>query len=317
MQIPVLSALLKRASRDAGWFAVCVDKKGVFLTRVQRGAKPQVRTCSFHAATEMTAAVLEKICKDAHVGSHQFTTLLAPGEYQMLVVDAPNVPADELKIAVRWRIKDALSYHVEDATIDVLQIPTGKFGSERPQSIYAVAAANVTIERRINLFEKAHIQLSVIDIPEMAQRNIAELFEEDDRGLALLAFNDDGGLLTFTAGGELYSARRIDITAGQLQDANENLRHQYLERAALEVQRSLDYFGRQFYYIPLSRLLVSAPEDTGLEQMLANDLELPVEQLDLTRVMNISAVPELGSREYMAQALHALGAALRQERRAL
>lgn len=318
MQIPSLSSLFGRNSRDAGWFAICTGKGGVYLSEVKWTAdKPQVVACSFHALPEVTAAALEKIFKDAHLGKRQFTTLLAPGEYQMMVVDAPNVPADELKTAIRWRIKDALSYHIEDATVDVLQIPAGKNGNARPQSLYAVAASNVTIQKRIALFDSAKIGLNVIDIPEMAQRNIAALFEEEGRALALLAFDDDGGLLTFTSGGELYLARRIEISLGQLQDVNQNLRQQYLERVELEVQRSLDYFGRQFHYIPVNRLLVAAPGETDLERALSDNLDLPVEWLDLAQELDISAVPELARRDYSAHALHALGAALRQERRAL
>lgn len=318
MQIPSLSSLFGRNSRDAGWFAICVSKGGVFLSEVKwTSGKPQVLACSFHAVPEVTAAALEKTCRDAPLGKRQLTTLLAPGEYQMMVVDAPNVPADELKTAIRWRIKDALSYHIDDATVDVLQIPAGKYGNERPQSMYAVAASNVTIQKRIALFDSAKIGLNVIDIPEMAQRNIAMLFEEEGRALALLVFDDDGGLLTFTSEGELYLARRIEISIGQLQDANLNLRQQYIERVELEVQRSLDYFGRQFHYIPVNRLLIAAPAETELERALADNLDLPVGWLDLAQVLDISAVPELATRDYSARALHALGAALRQERRAL
>lgn len=281
------------------------------------GNRPQVQTCVFQAESEITSAVLEKICKEQDIDAQQLTTLLAVGEYQMLMVDAPNVPVDELKTAIRWKIKDALNYHVDDATIDVLQIPSNKFGGDRPQSLYAVAASNETIRKRINLFEKAKVDLSVIDIPEMAQRNIASLYEQEGRGLVVLAFTDEGGLLTFTCDGELYLSRRIEITLGQLQDADENLRQQYLDRVELEVQRSLDYFDRQFHYIPASRLLVSAPEALGLAALLGNNLGIPVEQLDVSQVMDIQATPELADSEYLSHALHPLGAALRRESKAL
>jgi MSHA biogenesis protein MshI len=318
MQIPLLSKLVIGTSRDAGWFAICVQMGGVYLTQIKQVAgRPRVMVCKFHPVADMNSAALEKVFKEANVGKYHFTTLLAAGDYQILMVDAPNVPVEELKTAIRWRIKDALSYHIDDATVDVLQIPTSKYGSERPQSMYAVAASNSTIQQRISLFDNARIQLNVIDIPEMAQRNIAALFEEAGRALALLAFDENGGLLTFTADGELYLARRIEITLGQLQDANPSLRQQYLDRVELEVQRSLDYFGRQYHYIPVNRLLVSALEETSLTAMLAGNLDLPVEQLNLAQAMDISAVPELGHNDFAVYALHPLGAALRQERRAL
>ncbi len=318
MKMPLMSSLFKQAKHNAGWFAIGIGETGVHFAQVKLvGSRPQVVECAFFPVTEVTPAVLEKLRRDARIGDFQFTTLLSPSEYQMLLVEAPNVPVDEFKTAIRWRIKDALSYHVDDATVDVLQIPANKNASERPQSLYAVAASNNTIQKLIALFESAKIELNVIDIPEMAQRNIAELFEEKGRGLALLAFDDNGGLLTITCDGELYLARRFEITLGQLQDANESLRQQYLDRVELELQRSLDYFGRQYHHIPVQRLLVSAPDQSGLVKILDANLDLPVEQLDLAQVMDISAAPGLADSEFIAYALPALGAALRRERRAL
>ena len=318
MGIPLISTLFKSKGHSAGWFAVGLGAHGVYLAKVEfAGVMPRVKRCEYRETGTVSAAALEKLRREANLDGHSFTTLLAPGEYQMLLVDAPNVPVDELKTAIRWKIKDGLSYHIDDATVDVLQIPTNKYGSDRVQSIYAIAAANDIIQKRIALFEQAKIELDVIDIPETAQRNIAALFEQDDRALALLVFDDNGGLLTFTSGGELFLARRIDISAGQLRDANENLREQYRGRVELELQRSLDYFGRQFNHMAVSRVLVSAPDDTGLVEFLIPVIDTKVEKLDLSQVMDISAVPELADSGFAANALPALGAALRQEKKTL
>jgi MSHA biogenesis protein MshI len=319
MKIPeILSNLFKQTSPRVGWFAICVNANGVHFAQVKlTDGKPQVLVCAFYPMSDVTSAMLEKLRKDAHIADFQFTTLLAPGEYQMLLKDEPNVHANELKAAIRWLVRDSLSFPVDDATIDVLRVPTNKAGGERPPSLYAVAAPNNTIKRLETLFERAKIDLNVIDVPEMAQRNIAALFEEGDHGLALLAFDDNGGLLTFTCGGELYLARRIEVTPSQLQDTDESLRQQNLERLELELQRSLDYFGRQYSYIQVTRLLISAPEQLGLVAELAPGLDVPVEQLDLARVLDISAVPELANSEYAVRSLLPLGAALRQERREL
>jgi MSHA biogenesis protein MshI len=318
MEIPQFFKVFKKSSRASGWIAVVVSKRGVHIAEAKyAGTRPQIVKCVFYPLTEVTSTTLEKVRKDAQLGDARFTTLLSANEYQMMMVDAPNVPVNELKTAIRWKIKDSLSYHVDDATIDVLLIPTNKYGGDRPQSLYAIAASNETIRKRIELFEKAKIELSVIDIPETAQRNIAALFEEEGRGLAMLAFGDEGGLLTITCDGELFLSRRLEITLGQLQDADENLRQQYLDRVELEVQRSLDYFDRQFQHIPVSRILLSAPESLGLDKVLTANLGLPVEMLDLAQGMDIFAVPELSDSEFVSHALPVLGAALRLEKKAL
>jgi MSHA biogenesis protein MshI len=316
MKIPFFSYLFKPIRHQAGWFAVCISHRGAHFVHVQRTGKlPQVLRCSFHPATQVTSAFLEKVRKDEHIGNFQFTTLLALGDYQMLLVDAPNVPEEELRTAAKWSIKDALSYRVDDATVDMLQIPPNKMGGDRPKSLYVIAAQNTVIRKSVDLFQKARIDLKVIEIPETAQRNVAALFEEEGRGLALMSFDDNGGMLTFTIDGELVLARRMEITLGQLQDADDRQREQYMDRVELEMQRSMDYFGRQFHHISLKRLLVSAPAELRLVQRLTSSLDLPVMQLDLSEVLDISAAPELADSEYAAHVFHTLGAALRDEGR--
>lgn len=318
MKIPMLSNLLSRSDQRVGWFAICISSRGVYFAQIkQGGAKPKVLLCNFHSVAEMSPDVLEKLRKATRIENYQFVTLLSPGDYQMLLVDAPNVPMGEMKTAIRWRIKDALSYHVDDATVDILRIPSATGGAEKPQSLYAVAVPNEIIQKRITLFEKARVGLKVIDIPEMAQRNMAALFEQSGQALALLTFSEHGGLLTFTCSGELYLARHIDVNLDQLQNPNETLRQQNLERLQLEVGRSMDYFSRQYSYVPLQRLLVLAPEPVGLVAALTPNLDVPVEPLDLAQALDISLVPKLGNTEFAAQAFYALGAALRQERRVL
>jgi MSHA biogenesis protein MshI len=316
MQITQFLKVFKRINRDVGWVSIIIGRHGVHFVRLKRTeAQVEVMMCEFHPLENVTSTELERLVRELNLGAFQFTTLLPPDEYQILLVDAPNVPAEELKTAVRFRIKDSLSYHVDEAAVDVLQIPGNANSGNRPQSLFAVAASNEILKKRISLFEKAKINLTVIDIPEMAQRNIAALFETEGRGLAILSFDERGGLLTFTSGGELYLARRLDITSGQLLDANESIRQQFVERVELEIQRSMDYFDRQFHYITLGKMLVSAPEGAGLVQVFAHSLGLPVEAINLAETFDISATPALLNNDFVTEALPAIGAALRQERR--
>jgi len=183
MPIPKLYTFFQNVSRDAGWTSVVLGSKGVYLAQAKYvGTRPQVTRCAFYPLEEVNSSALEKLRKEAQLEKARITTLLGANEYQLLMVEAPNVPVDELKASIRWKIKDSLNYHVDDATVDVLQIPSGKYGSERPQALYAVAASNETIRKRINLFDKARMELSVIDIAETAQRNIAALYETEGRG---------------------------------------------------------------------------------------------------------------------------------------
>src|SRR5438094_770493 len=83
-----------------------------------------------------------------------------------------------------------------------------------------------------------------------------DMLAKAGKGLAMLSFDPDGGLLTVTYRGELYLSRRIDMPLAQLTDADLERRHQSFDRITLELQRSLDNFERQFSFISVARLLL-------------------------------------------------------------
>lgn len=308
--------LFAKAKKHEGWLATSFSAEGVCAAVVKRRAddKPLVQAAVMYPGRKpLAAATLEKMNRDMHAQSYRNTTLLGAGEYQILTLDAPNVPPEELKTAVRWRLKDMLDFPAADATVDVIDIPADKNGPGRSQSLFAVAARNNAVAQRQALYGECKITLSVIDIPEMAQRNIAGLMETQGRGLAMLSFDGEGGLLTVTFDGELYLARRIDVSVAQLADTSDAQRQQYYDKITLELQRSFDYFDRQFHFISVARLVLAPGGSDGLHAYLADNLYMPVEALDLTALFDFSKVPDLLSAAGQARFFLALGAALRQE----
>ena len=74
--------------------------------------------------------------------AYRGTTLLMSADFQMHQVDAPSVPAAEMKTAVRWRVKDIIDYPLDAATVDVLDIPIDRNAPARNHSVYAITARN-------------------------------------------------------------------------------------------------------------------------------------------------------------------------------
>jgi MSHA biogenesis protein MshI len=309
---------LSSARKQSGWMVIGVGggELGAVHGEFAPSAKPWIHQYAMRAV-DAHGAGLEAASRELSLGGYQCATLLDPGDYQVVVVDAPNVPRDELKSAIRWRVKDLLDFHVDDATIDVLDIPVPKDApSSRNHSMYAVAARNEVIQARIKQFEDAAIPLSVIDIPETAQRNIAALYEESGRALAALYFDDGGGLMTINYQGELYLTRRFDVPLSEVAAPDESTREETRARVLLELQRSLDHFERQFRGIPVAKLLLGPePAASGLAEYLGTSLGFPVHQIDLNEVLTIAGgaiEPRLQWRLF-----HLLGASLRHETRTL
>lgn len=304
-----------RKLKSAGRFVIHRNGAHVCVASILAiNGKPRVSICARFPFTENTGEAWQKLAKQASLAKNRCMIVLAPNEYQLMQVEAPNVPEAEIKQAVRWKLKDMLAYPLEQATVDVLDIPVDPNTPGRSHYMYAVAARNETISAYMEHAEREGTALEVIDIPELAQRNIAGLLEEDGRGVALIAFNEDGGLLTFTSGGELYHARQIEINAFQLAAADEEQRLRNYERLVLELQRSLDNFERQFSHVAVTRLVIGPmPGQAELEAYLRENLYVRVECLNLADVMDLSAVHGLADMAMQAACFYALGAALRAE----
>jgi MSHA biogenesis protein MshI len=305
----------RRRRREPGWLAVSVQPAAISFAHGVGGAAGScsITRCGTRAM-DGTPKDFERVTKELGLEGYQCLTLLPATDYQLLLVDAPNVPALELKTAVRWRIKDMIDYHVEDATIDVLDIPADPSGASRGHSMYAVAARNDVIQGCIERFTTAHVPLSVIDIVETAQRNIAALFEPPNRGVGFLYLGAAQALLTITYRGELYLARRIDIGIDQLTGSG---RDELMGRIVLELQRSFDHLDRQFPFVAMAKLVLGPePRDTGLAAYLAANLGLPVEQPPLGQVIGFAPGAALEG-DAAWRLFHVLGAALRHETKAL
>jgi MSHA biogenesis protein MshI len=306
----------KRAKKSEGWLVIAFLSDGIAAASVKCAAasKPVVEWSAFYPGPSApTAEALEKAGKDLRAASYQCATILAGGEYQLLSVDAPNVPPEELKTAIRWRLKDMLDFHIDDATIDVADMPVDKNAAVPTHNMFAVAARNSVIEQRQNLFAAAKIPLSVIDIPEMAQRNVSALLAPEGRGLAMLSFGVDGGLLTVTFNGELYLSRRIDVALAQLLEPDHDRKHASFDKITLELQRSLDHFDRQFHFINVSKLVLAPTGASGLDEYLSSNLYMPVESMDLGDVLDLGKTPNLADAAQQQRFFLILGAALRHE----
>lgn len=308
----------RKKKKSDSWLAMVLQRDGIAIAGVTRGpaGRPAAALAVFFAGVTGGEA-LEKAAREVRADTYRCTTLMRAGEYQMLSVEAPNVPPEEVKTAVRWRLKDVLDFPVEEATLDVLDIPVAPNSAVRQQSMmFVVAARNSVIEPLQKTFADAKAGLSAIDIPEMAQRNIAAMLEPEGRGLAMLSFDEDGGLLTVSCGGELYLSRRIDIPLAQLTDADHDRRTQSFDRITLELQRSLDNFERQFSFISVSKLVLGPSEMTGLDEYLSSNLYTAVETLDLGSLFDLERTPELADKAVQQRFFLALGAALRSEEKA-
>ena len=307
--------LKKTLNRSAQAIILPLRDQWVLAVARQAGARPEVEHLSTFERDGKDVAALKRIAGQYDSRSDDLATMLVAGEYQFLQTDAPDI-ADraELREALRWKIKDQVDFPVDQATLDFFDVQQDGAATGRARQVFVVVAKNDVLRPKIELFQDARLPLSVIDVPELGMRNVARLFETQLRGLVLLNFTPQGGMLVFTFRGELCAVRRIEVTLEQLETAEDGRLTDLFDRIALEVQRSIDNFERQFNSITLSRLVTAEMQSVpGLLDYLKGYLSIKVEPLDLAEVMDFPAVPELRNTRRQAELMPVIGAALRAE----
>ncbi|MBP9800751.1 MAG: hypothetical protein KBD39_11630, partial [Sterolibacterium sp.] len=99
--------------------------EGLAIAHIRRrtGERPEVLSLSVSEVTDDVTAILAYQAKALELKSCSCTLLLNPGQYQMLQIELPAVPDEEVKDAVRWSIKDMVDFPAELMSLDVAEIP--------------------------------------------------------------------------------------------------------------------------------------------------------------------------------------------------
>jgi MSHA biogenesis protein MshI len=278
--------------------------EGTAIARVLRSGKqpPALQDCRFDSG-ELPGP------DELKLGSQTCTTLLPVGDYQLLVVDAPEVPVDEMAAAIRWRIQELIDFNIDDAVLDIFDAPPS--GPANSKQLYVVVAHSDVVRQRIELLEQAGARLEYIDIPELAMRNIAACLPEDEAGLISLYFSEEQCLITITHNSELYLTRSIDIGYRELQE--ESASPQALcNRLALEIQRSMDYYEHNYHQATARHIAVYPVPVTlfGLTDALQQTLGVSVRMIEVKDIVDCAANPD---ESHAADCLLAVGSALRTE----
>lgn len=271
---------------------------------------PRITHMAFLAYVEETSAedLLRGWVAECHLAHANCYVALAGDQYQILLVEPPEVPEDELRNAIRWRLKDLITIPVNQAAIDVFALPEDGTRSKK-KMVYVVAAHEDKIKSVMSLVEHGGLRLQAIDIGELAIRNLANsIIGEDmaERGVAVARIRRGAGSVYIYKQGNMYLARSfaLDYKAGLLDDLPE-------ENLALELQRSVDYYERQMGQAPPTVIYICGENilEDKLGAVLKSSLGIQIQWLNPAAVISADDVDSNVSQ----RCLGAIGAALRPE----
>lgn len=301
--------LFKKNIYNQDCVGVQFNEDGLALVLVQglRTEQPSVSHCEWLAEPDVDRqeAALTRSVEQAGLKHRHCNLVLAPRDYNLLLVEAPKVPDNELREALRWRVRDLIDFPVEEAVLDAFLLPEDRSRGVKRMAYVAVARREL-IAQRVAGIKAAQLQLEAIDIPELALRNLILRCCDTERGVALVKLMEGGGSLHIVRGEDLHLARRFNLPykAGLLDDLP-------AEALILELQRSLDYFERQMRQPPPGQLVITG-ENVGADKLtpeIQEGLPASASLFDPTQALSVT---DQVNQSLLPLCLEALGAALRQ-----
>jgi len=273
------------------------------------GDKPRVLRASKVRGEASETTAIKEVGKRCAMPRHPFIAVLSRGDYRILTLDTPAVLPAEMDQAVRLAIGPLVDFPVDAAGVVWFPMPKA-LGQSTQLTV-------VTTEQQVSkgtedAFRAAALLLDIIDVRETAQRNISALLEQNGECLALLSAEPEGLCLTFTQNGELLLDRFIAQPLAALKDASPEEQSDLVRRISSQIERSAEFVQRGYPTAKVERLLLAPlADDFDLSGLLAAQLSLPVETLDLALVLDLSQAPEIRAPEDQALFFIAVGAALR------
>lgn len=304
-------SFFNKKKRASGRVGVAVSDECVSIARVTRTTDAanldQCIKIPVQSAKEGGDALKAKIAEWELEGT-PCSYVLDPRDYNIHLIEAPSVEAAEMKSAVRWKIKDLLDMNVEQAAIDIFPVPENAYKG-RTNMVYVVASLKSKIGQIVDLITASGLELEVIDIPELAMKNLTSEFMNDEHGLAFMDLRKSGSTMNLSKNGSLYLTRRINTQIDS--DVMESEDWESLkEKLVLEIQRSLDYYESQMGQSQISTMII-APRESDTQQMaetLDAAMEVRVTALDLASNLQSS---EQYAPELYQSCMSVIGAALR------
>ncbi len=240
-------------------------------------AKIAMRADPLEQLTELKARLqtqIESLDPPRSASARGCNLVLAPEMYNLSLVDRPDVADEELTEAVRWLIQDQVDYPMEEAALDVFELPRSA-SRERPM-VFAVSMQRDFLSSLVREVNAAGLSVTNVDVSELAVRNLIwRQFPQPDQSIAALRLTANSGLISISRGDELYLARRL---SGVPEQFAEPTWESFRERLLLQVQRSIDYYESAMNQPHCNMLVVACTGGWSqrVTEYLADMLPIPI-----------------------------------------
>ncbi len=241
----------------------------------------------YHSHTEVAIeseeqwlASVETLIKEHQLKEAGITLSLPFNRYQLLQIDKPAIPEEELEMALSWSIKDLVNNIAqEDLIADYFHV-AAKIPMQGDK-LNVVVTSRKVIMPLIELFLKNKVELKGIVPEEMLIQNVVG--HNDTASLLLSQQTNEEVALQIVKKDQLYFARKLrgfnrihDYSAQELVEG-------LTDSLSLEVQRSMDYFESQLKQAPIKNILLALPTEHQalIAEQIAQHFPITVEPMGI------------------------------------
>lgn len=266
-----------------------------------------IRFCENHFFTEPSPQLIANhLIEDVdkyHLYGEQCQVVLAPSLYQLVLMDALEVPVDEMAKALRWQLKGLIDYPLNDIAVDAFIVPPHGGGKKR-KKVFVAATLQSALLNKITFFENSLLKVIGVSIAELA---ISHLLNQGtlstDSPVIVISYDNELCHLYLFYQGELYLFRGLSISKS-IMSPNSSANQDML----LEIQRSIDYCLMELK-LPEPNHIIFTPsfyDAKDLFTYLQGEINKTVHVLDVNSLFTSDPL----TPETMSQAFYAIGGAM-------
>jgi len=247
---------------------------------------------------------ITKIVTNNNFQNSDCNIVLHPDYYHLLLVDKPQVPENEYKLALRWQIKGMVNIPTEDLAIDFFKPPTNI--AQYNKKLYVIASKLSFLKDIVTIIQQASLNPIVIDIHEFAIRNLLFFIEQTNNSIACLHFLDNNSIFSIFENNEIYLSRNIPY------GINNITTEEVTQNIITQIKNTLDYYMHQLNQSLPNKIVIpcTASNDPINIEKLKTELGINIEYLRINTLTIFKQIPieQIQNTSYIA-----LGEELRKE----
>ncbi|MBQ8707346.1 MAG: hypothetical protein IJ523_04610 [Succinivibrionaceae bacterium] len=243
--------LFKKTAKKSGGLVVGIAPSAVYF--VNKGSKDVFVRRDAPDSSDRLKVISDYLTESGASKSLKVTVVLLKGLYNVIQVDKPKVPDEELGSAIPWAIKDFVQDQVSNLAVDYIDMP--KSPSYPNDKIMVVSVQKNLVKSMIDAIGT----VAVLDTITAEEVVLADLYDPEDEQPHLMLFQPSGYELTLVAiwHSRLYLTRTLRGYSDLPRYLPGAISNDVLDNMSLEMQRSIDYMVAQLKMPPPKMLTIA------------------------------------------------------------